>query len=96
MVVPKYAQSCNDIDLNEIERCYSDVIGQDKENIHAECTSTRNVQVVLTILAEVDHVFSILDILNGANFLSNLNIQLPGILNDIFSAGVASLYGNLI
>ena len=98
MLVPKYAQSCNDIDLKEIERCYSDVIGKDKENTHAECFVTRTVNIEITILAGADEVDSILSVLNDPNFVSNVNSQLPGEQNDIGSAGTASgvAAGNLI
>ena len=98
-LVPKYAQSCNDVDLKEIEQCISDVIKQEKENMHAECSGTRTVNIVVTILAESDpEAETILNQLNDPNLINAINEQLPGETNDIGSATPATVVstGNLI
>ena len=97
--VPKNAQSCNELDLEEIEQCISDVIHKEKEKMNAECSGARTVNIVVTILAESDpEAETILNQLNDPNLINQINDQLPGETNDLGSANPATVVqtGNLI
>ena len=83
----------------KIEQCYSDAIHQEKENLHAECSVTRTVNIIIKILAETDEEREmILNALNDADLVNDINAQLPGEANDIGSASPPSVVstGNLI
>ena len=67
--------------------------------MHAECSVTRTVNIVITILAESDEEReAILNALNDPNLVTNINTQLPGDSNDIGSANPPSVVstGNLV
>ena len=67
--------------------------------MHAECSVTRTVNIVITILAENDEERQmILDALNDADLVNVINAQLPGEANDIGFASPPLVVstGNLI
>ena len=81
-VTPKYASSCNDINLEVFEECYSNVIGKKADAIYTECMATLRqntgtVNIVITILAESNEARrSIIDALNDDNFVDEINEEL--------------------
>ena len=98
-LTPKNAQSCEALDIPEIENCYSNAINQEKKNLHAECGQSRTVNIVITILATTDaEREAILNALNDPNLVTNINAELSGEDNDIGTAGIPEVVstGNLI
>jgi hypothetical protein len=98
-------ESCDEMDLKEIEGCMSDLLGVHQGYIHATCPHTRRRPffgnslfrqstntITITVLGSTYEISqAVYDYLNSAEFLANLNAALTDSGIDVTGANAPSV-----